>query len=315
MSLWLIGCGPHAREYGKVLISLNRPFEVIGRGIRSANEFQSSLGKSVRTLGLDAELALHGAPKQAIVAVNYDQLASVASSLIRAGTKRILLEKPGALSLVAIRELQLLSEEHGAQVWVAYNRRFYTSTSLARELIIEDGGATSCVFEFTEWSHTIEPMPLPAITKGAWMIANSSHVADLAFHLCGIPVELHAWQNSSIGWHPAAARFCGAGITDRGVLFSYHADWEAPGRWGIEVLTRKRRFIFRPMESLQVMQPASTKFDHIDLDDALDINFKPGLYLQTQSFLENIPDFLCTLAEQNAMIAVYSKMAGYSITG
>ena len=29
-----------------------------------------------------------------------------------------------------------------------------------------------------------------------------------------------------VAWHPAASRFCGAGITDRGALFSYLADWE-----------------------------------------------------------------------------------------
>lgn len=314
MSLWLIGAGPHAREYAKVLMHLQQPFEVIGRGSLSAIQFQSSVGKSVLLGGLESEIQLHGAPEQAIVAVSFDQLSSVAFTLIRAGTRRILLEKPAALSLNDICELNLLAKQKGAQVWVAYNRRFYASTTLARELILADGGATSCLFEFTEWSHTIEPMPLPTITKAAWMIANSSHVADLAFHLCGAPKEWQAWQSGSLNWHPVAARFCGAGVTDQGILFSYHADWEAPGRWGVEVLTRKRRFIFRPMESLQVTHLASTKVESLVFDDALDINFKPGLYRQTQAFLEGSPEVLCTLAEQEEMIAVYSKMAGYTKT-
>jgi predicted dehydrogenase len=314
MSLWLIGAGPHAREHAKVLMHMHHPFEVIGRGEASAIEFQSSIGKSVRTRSLEAELSLHGAPEQAIVAASFDQLSTVAATLIKAGTRCILLEKPAALNLTDIRELNLLAENKGAQVWVAYNRRFYASTTLARELIIEDGGATSCVFEFTEWSHTIEPMSLPAITKAAWMIANSSHVADLAFHLCGAPAEWQAWQSGAMTWHPAAARLCGAGITDRGILFSYHADWDAPGRWGVEVLTRKRRFIFRPMESLQVTHLASTKVESLVLDDSLDLNFKPGLYRQTQAFLEGKSEIFCTLAEQEKMIAVYAKMAGYPMS-
>jgi predicted dehydrogenase len=311
MSLWLIGAGPHAREYAKVLMHLQHPFEVIGRGAVSAIEFQSSVGKSVRTGGLEAEIAQHGAPEQAVVAASFDQLSTVASTLILAGTRHILLEKPAALSLTDIRALNLLAEEKGAQVWVAYNRRFYASTTLARELIREDGGATSCVFEFTEWSHTVEPMALPEITKAAWMIANSSHVADLAFHLCGAPSKWHAWQSGAMTWHPAAARFCGAGVTDRGILFSYHADWEAPGRWGVEVLTRKRRFIFRPMESLQVTHLASTKVEPVALVNVLDLNFKPGLYRQTEAFLNGNSKLLCTLDEQMSMIAVYAKMAGY----
>jgi predicted dehydrogenase len=312
MSLWLIGAGPHAREYAKVLMDLQHPFEVIGRGAASAQDFQSSMGKSVRTGGLVAELALHGAPEQAIVATSFDQLSAVASTLIRAGTRSILLEKPAALSLSDVRALNQLADEKGAQVGVAYNRRFYTSTTKARELILEDGGATSCVFEFTEWSHTIDPMPLPEVTKAAWMIANSSHVADLAFHLCGAPADWQAWQSGAMNWHPAAARFSGAGVTERGILFSYHADWDAPGRWGVEVLTRKRRFIFRPMESLQVTHLASTKVEPVVLNDKLDVNFKPGLYRQTQAFLDGKPEMFCTLAEQERMIAVYAKMAGYT---
>ena len=52
----------------------------------------------------------------------------------------------------------------------------------------------------------------------------------------------------------------------KGAMFSYFADWEAPGRWGLEVLTRKRRLIFRPMEQLQVMPLGSVKIDSVELE-------------------------------------------------
>jgi hypothetical protein len=48
------------------------------------------------------------------------------------------------------------------------------------------------------------------------------------------------------------------------------------------------------------------------LNDKLDVNFKPGLYRQTQAFLDGKPEMFCTLAEQERMIAVYAKMAGYT---
>ena len=41
MSLWLIGAGPHAQEYAKVLIDLGVPFEVVGRGAGSAQAFET----------------------------------------------------------------------------------------------------------------------------------------------------------------------------------------------------------------------------------------------------------------------------------
>lgn len=311
MSLWLIGAGPHAREYAKVLARMHCAFEVVGRGEESSRAFESLMGIPVRKVSLDAALALNDPPQQAIVAVSYDQLSRVATTLIRAGTKRILLEKPGALNLAEANTLNLIAKEHAAQVWVAYNRRYFSSTILAREMIRTDGGATSCVFDFTEWSHLVEPMNLPEITKEAWMIANSSHVPDLAFYLCGAPTEWCAWQGGAMRWHPAAARFCGSGLTDQGVFFSYHADWEAPSRWGLDVFTSKRRYTFRPLEDLQVTQIGSTKAEQMPLSKNLDLEFKPGLYRQTEAFLAGDSESLCSLNDQVRMIAVYSRMAGY----
>jgi predicted dehydrogenase len=236
MTLWLIGAGPMARDYARVLKSLGRDFEVVGRGPESAREFESALAHPVRQGGLERALAEAPAPSEAIVAVGVEQLAETATRLVAAGTRRILVEKPAGLDSSQIRAVQQAAAGRRAAVYVGYNRRFYASTRRAREMIAEDGGATSCVFEFTEWSHKIAPLGKPAAVKAAWFLANSTHVVDLAFHLCGRPRDWQPWRDGSLAWHPAAARFCGSGVTEQGVLFSYHADWEAPGRWGVEVL-------------------------------------------------------------------------------
>ena len=96
------------------------------------------------------------------------------------------------------------------------------------------------------------------------------------------------------------------------MFFSYHADWEAPGRWGLEVLTRKHRFIFRPLEQLQVIQVGSVRMENIELDDRLDIEFKPGLYKQVTAFLNRDDGQFCSIDEQLQHIAIYGEMAGYS---
>lgn len=312
MSLWLIGAGAMAQDYAKVLQGLKRDFEVIGRNAASAEKFETVTGVRVRQGGLSAALADSMAPEQAIVAVGVELLADVAIELIQAGTRRILVEKPGGLNTSEIRALQKKAVEYGAEVYVAYNRRFYASTELARKLIAEDGGAVSCNFEFTEWSHIIAPLTKAPGVKESWFMANSTHVVDLAFHLCGFPKDWHAWHSGTLDWHPAAARFCGSGVTDQGVLFSYQADWEAPGRWGVEVLTRKRRFIFRPMEQLHVVQLGSVKVDSVELNDQLDKEFKPGLYAQTKAFLDKQSNWFSTIEEQLKHCAVYDEMAGYN---
>jgi predicted dehydrogenase len=198
-----------------------------------------------------------------------------------------------------------------AEVMIAYNRRFYASTTMARKLIAEDGGATSCTFEFTEWAHTIVTETYAPGVKEAWFLANSSHVVDLAIHLCGFPKDWRAWHGGSLSWHPASARFCGSGITEQGVFFSYHGDWEAPGRWGLEVLTRKRRYIFRPMEQLQVVLLGSTTINNVELDDRLDKEFKPGLHEQTKAFLVRDDRLFCKLEEQLRHYFFYNEIVGY----
>jgi predicted dehydrogenase len=300
-----------AREYAKVLLSLDHNFEVIGRGPVAAGQFQSMINRPVRPGGLQRALAESGAPELAIVAVGVEALADAAAALIEAGTRRLLVEKPGGLNTQQIQALHQTAKRHGANVLLAYNRRFYASVTRARELIAEDGGPTSCMFEFTEWSHVIAPLYKAPGVKAAWFLANSTHVVDLAFHLCGFPKEWQSWRGGSSDWHPAAARFCGSGITDRGVFFSYHADWEAPGRWGVDVNTRRNRFILRPMEQLHVVRSGSTRLESLTIDDRHDKAFKPGLFAQTRAFLEGDDHLVCTLEEQLQHCVVYDEMAGY----
>ena len=50
-------------------------------------------------------------------------------------------------------------------------------------MIAEDGGVTSFHFEFTEWSHQIQHLQKAPGVMDHWVLGNSSHVLDLAFHL------------------------------------------------------------------------------------------------------------------------------------
>lgn len=309
--LWLVGAGEMAQEYAKVLKALSIQVEVIGRSIESANKFYRKTGIAVHTGGIYNVLKAQTAPNVAIVAVGVEQLAETTTALIKSGTRKILLEKPGGIDIQQIQKLNEIAIEYDAKVWIAYNRRYYSSVLKAKELLDIDGGAVSLQFEFTEWSHVIQKLQLEAKVKEHWLLANSTHVIDLAFHLCGCPKEWKGWIGGSLGWHPASSRFCGAGVTDQGVLFSYHADWDAPGRWGIEVLTRKSRLIFRPMEKLHCTPLGSVNIEQVELEDELDCDFKPGLYKQVESFLLEQSPLLCTLKEQLHQAGIYSKIAGY----
>ena len=317
-NLWLIGAGPMARSYAAVLKAQSVDFQVIGRGTASADAFEQATGVSVLRGGLDAALDEFPVPQQAIVAVGVEHLAPLAHRLISAGCRRILLEKPGSLYPAELEAVHAVAKANGANVWVAYNRRFYASVQKLRQLSALDGGITSAVFEFTEWSHRLIDLKEPLEVKQHWLLANSSHVIDLVFHLIGLPAEGHweCWHSGSLDWHSAAARFHGSGVSEREIPFSYHADWEAPGRWGLELLTRQNRYLLRPMEELQVIPLGSVKEQPIVLDDALDIQFKPGLFCQCEAFLNGNPsqtDWLCSLEDQLRAFPTYCRIAGYSL--
>lgn len=286
MSIILVGAGPMAVAYAKVLSAEKREFEAVGRGGASARAFTEATGHPATEGGLAARTA-SDIPGTAIVAVGVEYLAEAVLLLLSRGVKRILVEKPAGLDEAEIRSVAAAARESGAEVFVAYNRRFYASVLKAREIVAEDGGATSFHFEFTEWSGQIEKLVKPAKVKNAWFLANSTHVIDLAFFLGGEPESLRALTagQGALAWHPRASVFAGCGIAASGALFTYKADWGAPGRWGVEVMTRRRRLVLRPLEELQIQRQGSLALEPEALVGDDDKRFKPGLRRQVLAFL------------------------------
>lgn len=297
-----------AMEYAKVLQAMRLPFVVVGRGEASARAFKGGVGVDVATGGIQSWLKKKkDAPKTAIVAVSVDQLADTAKQLISAGVRLILLEKPGGLTGLEIKSVAREAKREKTEVYIAYNRRFYASTRKAMEIIRQDSGVKSFTFDFTEWSYQIAKLKISAIIKKNWFLANSSHVVDLAFFLGGMPIKLSSYKSGGLKWHPVASIFSGAGATSSGVLFSYSANWAAPGRWGVEIFTSKSHLIFRPLEKLQIQKIGSMAVEEVAIDDKLDKQFKPGLYKQVRSFLSDKKDLL-TIDEQVRNLKYYQKI-------
>jgi len=316
-SVLLVGAGGMAQEYAKVLYALELPLTVVGRGQRSADSFESARNIKVHQGGLSSFFQKNGSARfdHAIVAVGVDQLAAATLQLLDRGIRNILVEKPAGLNSGEVLTVAAGASRAGAHIAVAYNRRFYSSVLKAKELIAQDGGVTSFQFEFTEWPHVIEGLDVPVAVKHHWFLANSTHVVDMAFHMGGKPREITCFSSGGSGWHPAASIFSGAGVSTQGALFSYQANWGAPGRWGIEVLTNRRRFIFRPLEKLQVQKTGSVAVEFLDIDDALDRDYKPGLFRQVQAFVLGAKGNLCSIQEQADMMDVYYKMSNYPLVG
>lgn len=309
--IWLVGAGRMGLSYAKVLTTLDTPFVAVGRGEASAIAFQQETGAECRPGGVAAALEAADAPSSAIVAIDIPELGAVAEQLMQAGCRHILLEKPGGVDEAALARISAMARETSTDIRVAYNRRFYESVRQARAGLQEDGGAVSMTFSFTESSDAIIKIGYPQEVLDNWLLANSTHVIDTAFHLAGEPREWTPRVYGSLSWHPSAARFQGGGLTRDGVMFSYAADWDAPGGWAVEIASRKRRFILRPMERLAVQQRGSFAVEFLDSADAID-GHKPGLLRMTRAFLTgedavDLPDIHEHLSRTRS---IYAPMAG-----
>jgi predicted dehydrogenase len=277
-----------AMAHAAVLRRMGREAIAIGRGRDSAVQFAKATGLAVMEGGLAARLeSSQERPKAAIVAVAIDGLAGAAIALIRHGVKRILVEKPGGLDASQIAAVAQCATDAGAEVFIAYNRRFYPSVNRAQQIISADGGVTSFAFEFTELAQQIARSAHPAAVKANWFLANSSHVVNLAFFLGGRPRTMSAMTSGSTGWH-SPAKFAGCGATSCGTLFHYGADWTSAGRWGVAINTPKRRLFLRPLESLQVQDSGQFNVETLPVDDDAERDLKPGLLGQMRAFLDGM---------------------------
>lgn len=314
LEVLLVGAGPIAVEYAKVLQSLQIPFKVVGRGSKSAHSFVAKTGIAVLTGTLEEHIAACGIPPAAIIAVSMDQLAYVTRQLMELGVRNILVEKPAGLNASEVRMLGQLAKTYQAKVFVAYNRRFYSSVLTAVEIIKADGGVRSFHFEFTEWSHVVEKLEhAPGVLEN-WFFANSSHVVDTAFFLGGHPAQISCYAQGGLEWHKAAI-YCGAGVSTAGAPFSYHANWCAPGRWMIEVMTAKHRLLFKPLEKLQMQKIGSLATDIVEIDGAVDTTYKPGYFRQVEAFMRGKDEFLLPLDRHVENLEFYEMMNRLTPTG
>lgn len=314
MNVLVVGSGAMAKEYIKVLKALNTPVTVVGRSAAGVENFKRDTGIAALPGGLEANIGTLDIASftHCIVTTNVTQLYGNVRSLLLTGAKKILVEKPFVLDQEALDDAHRLAKAHSAEVFIAYNRRFFSSVIKTREIIEADGGLEMVKFDFTEWAHVIEGLEKDPYEKARWLLANSTHVIDLAFHLAGTPKELTAYRSGALSWHPSAKVFSGAGISQNGVLFSYGSDWGSAGRWWLELFTPLRKLRLCPMEKLLETRKGTVVEQEITLDDEVEKAFKPGLFRQTENFLSTNTRYLCRLSELRQKFPYFCEIAGYS---
>ena len=302
----LVGAGPMAVEYSKVLDHIKVPYSVKGRGKASADIFEKSTGKSA-ALSWD-EVGQVSAFTHCIVAVSEESLLDATLELVGLGAIKILVEKPGGPSIEEIEKHVHQLTSGPAEVYVAYNRRYYKIVEKLLEFIEEDGGITSLHFDFSERSRIVESLVKAPGVKENWLIHNSTHVIDLVQYISDGLFMTNAHSSGSLVWHSAGDRFYGLGKTRSGAPVTYNSDWSSPGGWEVLVRTAKRRFLLKPLESL-LISGASGVQETIHESEFGFNNFKPGLESLVMDFLTDSPsNRLVKAKSQFDHLALLSKI-------
>jgi predicted dehydrogenase len=302
----LVGAGPMAVEYARVLEFLDIEYVVKGRGVNSAKNFEYITGK--KPVFDWEEVLASNAPNRAIVAVSEESILDVGKELLKLNVSRLLLEKPGGPSISALREFSSAAGATLNDVYVAYNRRHYSNVATLKSMILEDGGVTSIHFDFSERSKQISALRKGPGVKENWFLHNSTHVVNLVNYVCdGIEIE-SSKVRGSIVWHPKGAQFSGIGSTASGGLLTYSADWQAPASWEIVVKTRERKLWLKPLETLSVTDLEGNTETFQEASGTLH-GFKPGLKPMVEDFLSDKPTrTLLRFKDQITDLHIYEKI-------
>jgi predicted dehydrogenase len=309
--IYIFGAGYMAKEYLKVIKTIGLDAQAVSKSEQSALMIEKEFHVRCYQGGFENFSVAVKKDDIAVICTPVELLFPCSKHIIMLGFKKVLIEKPGSLYIHHLKELKEISRINCAEVFIAYNRRFFASVHHLLQ-ILQTQELVAVNLEISEWTHRIDPNDYSSEALKYWFIGNTSHVVDLAFHIAGVPRKLDSCVSGSLDWHPSACRFIGSGVTEENVLLSYHGYWDSPGRWSVECLTRDNRYILRPMEKLAVQKKGSIEVSDVkEVDYSDDEICKPGLLKLFKSFVRNDYFGLCSLDSQIERLKIYSKMANY----
>jgi predicted dehydrogenase len=220
-----------------------------------------------------------------------------------------LVEKPVGYDHDDAEAICRTAEKHNTAVYVALNRRHYSSTrNVLAEMAVTDGKRLIHVYD--------QENPKAAFAAGQpqkvvenWMYANSIHLLDY-FNFMGRGQIVNI--NNLISYDPSAPSFVLSKLEyDSGDIGIYECVWNAPGPWSVVVNTQSKRWEMRPVEQATCQLYGSRKQEPLPIHE-WDSQFKPGLRLQAQECVNavmgldhNLPTIKDAFTSMKLIKAIY----------
>jgi predicted dehydrogenase len=274
-----VGAGYMAEEHMRAFAGLPG---VIIAGIHSRTRARAEkLAASHNTQVYDSVSDLYRKTRADLVVVTVVELsmAEVASACF-AYPWTVLLEKPAGYDLADATRIRDAAARADRRVFVAFNRRAYSSTRQAVELLQKDSSERFIkVVDQQDQQAAMQVNKQPELVARNFMFANSIHLIDY-FRVLGrgdvAGVEpIAPWKPERPGLVLAKIDFTS------GDVGLYEGIWNGPGPWVVSVNTPEQRIEMRPLEQVSVQPRGTRAVTQLDVDGD-DKTYKPGLRYQAK---------------------------------
>lgn len=281
----IIGAGRMAREHARAFLDIS---DVKLVGIHSRTKSKAEV--------ISAEMGIQGVydsieelydksrPDLVIIAVSILAAREVCRRCFAFPCK-LLLEKPPGYNLAEAEAIQAMARISNHQVWVALNRRFYSSTQAMMAGLAEEEGPRFIHVQDQQDRDESKRNGQPDLVIQNLMFAVSIHVIDyLSFVGRGEVTRVTRafpkgkWDSNAV---IATVEFSSG---DRGI---YEGIWDAPGPWFVAVNTPRIRWELRPLEQAAFQRRGERTLQPV-APHAWDVQFKPGLRAMAESVVTSV---------------------------
>lgn len=254
--------------------------EVTGIFSRTRKRAEDLASKSNLPFVCDSVQELYLATKADLVVVSVPELSmNHVSKTCFDFPWTVLLEKPAGYNIADAESIFASAQSKKRAVFVALNRRFYSSTRLVKEDLEKMSGPRFIKIQDQQDQAGALAAGQPPEVVAHWMYANSIHLLDfLRFLGRGklVAVKPIIRYDPSNPWMVVAEVEFDSG--DRGL---YEGVWKGPGPWAVSVQTREKRWEMRPLETASFQLFGKRTLEVAEIHP-WDKQFKAGLRLQAE---------------------------------
>lgn len=277
----IIGAGYMAEEYLKVFSSKKIVLEAIYSRTVSKSEILKKkykikkIYKSLNDLKNDNEI------NALIITVNPDSTKDIIDNL-NIYNYRVLCEKPVGINFDETKKI--ISKIKNKYFYVALNRRFYSSSLKAFNLVIKNKSKRLISIRDQELQNSKSKL----YNKNL-MYWNSVHLIDfINIYARGklLKVQrLKKFEDNKFSENLTRLFFS----SKDEVL--YHCNWNSPGPWSINIIQKNQSIEMKPLENLVQEKLIKGKRKRVFHEiSKIDLKFKPGLFYQVSDFLKMLND-------------------------